>query len=84
MEADTAAVMVGVAGEVLVAHGAASASEIAAALRTAREVALAGLSERVADRLAALRDRTAEAVPGEASAPGGEHGEGSAPGGEHG
>lgn len=59
---DTAAVMVGVAGEVLVAHGAASAGEITAALRTARDVALAGLSERVADRLAALQDRTADAA----------------------
>lgn len=47
-----AAVLLGVAGEVLVAHGSAGESEIAAALRTAGKVAAAGLSTRVAERLA--------------------------------
>lgn len=46
-----AAVLLGVAGEVLVAHGAAGAGEIAAALRTAAEVAAGGLSRRIEERL---------------------------------
>lgn len=49
-----AAVLLGVAAEVLVAHGAADGAEIAAALRTAAAVAEAGLSGNVAARLAAL------------------------------
>lgn len=47
-----AAVLLGVDGEVLVAHGAAGEHEIAAALRTAADVAAAGLSRRIAERLA--------------------------------
>lgn len=46
-----AAVLLGVDGEVLVAHGAAGELEIAAALRTAADVAGAGLSRRIAERL---------------------------------
>jgi phosphate acyltransferase len=42
-----AAVVLGVAGEVLVAHGAAGADEIEAAVRTAADVARAGLADRV-------------------------------------
>lgn len=51
---DRAAVLLGVAGEVLVAHGDAAPDDVAAALRTARRVAAAGLSRRVADRLAVV------------------------------
>jgi phosphate acyltransferase len=47
-----AAVLVGIAGEVLVSHGAAGARQIAAALRTASAVAAGRLSRRIAERLA--------------------------------
>lgn len=47
-----AALLLGVRGEVLVAHGAADAAQIAAALRTAAEVSERGLSRRVAEQLA--------------------------------
>lgn len=47
-----AAVLLGIDGEVLVAHGAAGEHEIAAALRTAGEVAAGNLSRRIAERLA--------------------------------
>lgn len=50
-EGPGAAVLLGVDGEVLVAHGAAGPSEIAAALRTAATVASAGLSRRIEERL---------------------------------
>ncbi|HVL99201.1 MAG TPA: hypothetical protein VM324_07915 [Egibacteraceae bacterium] len=46
-----AAVLLGVRGEVLVAHGAAGEAEFAGGLRTAHAVAGAGLSLRVAQRL---------------------------------
>ncbi|MDP8978046.1 MAG: phosphate acyltransferase, partial [Actinomycetota bacterium] len=46
-----AAVLVGIAGEVLVSHGAAGAGQIAAALRTASTVAAGRLSRRIAERL---------------------------------
>jgi phosphate acyltransferase len=48
-----AAIVLGVAGEVLVAHGAAAAEEIEAAVRTAATVAHAGLSDRIGDVLQA-------------------------------
>jgi phosphate acyltransferase len=51
-----AAALLGVRGDVLVAHGAAREAEIAAALHTAAEVAAAGLSERLAERLAVGED----------------------------
>ena len=47
-----AAVLLGVKGNVLVAHGAAGAAEIAAALRMAERVAADGLAERVATAMA--------------------------------
>lgn len=49
---DTAAVVLGIAGEVLIAHGAADADELARALSSAAAVAEAGLSQRVGERLA--------------------------------
>ena len=48
-----AAVLLGVPGEVLVAHGAARADDVAAAVRTAARVASAGLSRAIAERLLA-------------------------------
>jgi phosphate acyltransferase len=47
-----AAVLLGVAGTVLVAHGASRGAEVAAALRTAADAARADLGERVAEVLA--------------------------------
>lgn len=47
-----AAVLLGVKGNVLVAHGAADAADIVAALRTAERVAADGLAERVAAAMA--------------------------------
>ncbi|MGH8907419.1 MAG: phosphate acyltransferase [Egibacteraceae bacterium] len=58
---DSAAVVLGVAGEVLVAHGAATAEEVAEAVRMAAKAALAGLWGRVAAQLEqqeTLRGRT--------------------------
>lgn len=46
-----AAVVLGINGEVLVAHGAADEHQFVAALRTAEQVAAAGLSQQVAARL---------------------------------
>ena len=48
---DNAAVVLGVAGEVLVTHGAATAHVVAEAVRMAAEAAAAGLSGKVAARL---------------------------------
>jgi len=48
---DSAALLLGIAGEVLVAHGAAGADDVAAALRRAAQVAAAGLAEQVGHRL---------------------------------
>jgi phosphate acyltransferase len=48
-----AAIVLGVAGEVLVAHGAAEAEEIEAAVRTAATVAQAGLADRIGEVLQA-------------------------------
>ena len=59
-----AAVLVGLAGDVLVAHGAADAEEIAAALRTADRVGRAGLAARIAAAFAP--DRTQAAAGGSA------------------
>lgn len=47
-ESSGAAVLLGVAGEVLVAHGASGESDFAAALRTARRVAQSGLARSLA------------------------------------
>ncbi len=58
-----AAVLLGVAGEVLVAHGAAGPDEVAAALHTAAEVASARLSVRIAQRLAASGRSATNYVP---------------------
>lgn len=49
-----AAILLGVDGAVLVAHGAAGEREIAAALRTAAQVAGSGLAQRIEERLADL------------------------------
>ena len=49
---DSAAMVLGVAGEVLVAHGAARAEEVAEAVLMAAEAAAAGLSGKVAAQLA--------------------------------
>jgi glycerol-3-phosphate acyltransferase PlsX len=49
---DRAAVVLGVAGEVLVAHGAAGAGEVAEAVRMAAQAAAAGLSGKMAAQLA--------------------------------
>jgi glycerol-3-phosphate acyltransferase PlsX len=49
---DSAALVLGVAGEVLVAHGAAGAEEVADAVRMAVEASAAGLSGKVASHLA--------------------------------
>lgn len=49
---DSGAMVLGVAGEVLVAHGAAGAEDVAAAVRMAAEAATAGLSGKVAAQLA--------------------------------
>jgi glycerol-3-phosphate acyltransferase PlsX len=52
-----AAVLLGCARPVLVAHGAADAREVAAALRTAAGVVAAGLTERIAEQLVATGTR---------------------------
>ena len=51
-EGDGAALLLGIAGEVLVAHGAANADDVAAALRRGAQVAAAGLAAQVGQRLA--------------------------------
>ena len=51
-ETDAAALLLGIAGEVLVAHGAATAEDIATALRRGAQVASAGLADQVELRLA--------------------------------
>lgn len=63
-EAPGAAALLGVAGEVLVAHGSADAGEFVAALRTARRLADGGLARTLAARLgtaAAGRDEVRQA-----------------------
>lgn len=50
-EHDAAAILLGIKGEVLVAHGAADADAVARALRRAAQVAAAGLAEQVGQRL---------------------------------
>jgi len=56
-EADTVASLLGVNGEVLVAHGAASAGDIAAALRRAQQVAVAGLAQRISGQMSQAQER---------------------------
>ena len=48
---DAAAMLLGVNGEVLVAHGAATADDVARALRRASQVAAAGLAASIARRM---------------------------------
>ena len=50
-EHDAAALLLGIRGEVLVAHGAAGADDIALALRRGAQVGAAGLAEQVGRRL---------------------------------
>jgi phosphate acyltransferase len=52
-EHDSTAILLGVAGEVLVAHGAASADDVQRALQRAAHVAQAELATRVSQRMAA-------------------------------
>jgi phosphate acyltransferase len=49
---DRAAIVLGVAGEVVVAHGAAGAEEVAEAVRMAAEAATVGVSGKIAAQLA--------------------------------
>ena len=51
-EHDPAAILLGIGGEVLVAHGAADAEDVARVLRRAAQVAEAGLAQQVGRRLA--------------------------------
>ena len=62
-DADAAALLLGIAGVVLVAHGAAGADDIAGALRRGAQVAAAGLVEQVGRRLGGTEedDRTGAA-----------------------
>jgi phosphate acyltransferase len=55
---DSTALLLGVAGEVLVAHGAASADDVHRALQRAAHVAQAGLATRVARRMATGEETT--------------------------
>jgi len=64
---DSAAVLLGVAAVVLVAHGAADAAQIAGALRMAQEVASAGLCERIAVELSAGPSAGRAGMGGEAA-----------------
>ena len=57
-ERDTAAVLLGINGEVLVAHGAAGAEDIAQALRRAAQIAEAGLAQQVGLRLSEQAGQT--------------------------
>ena len=50
-EHDSAAILLGINGEVLIAHGAATADDVALALRRGAQVAAAGLAEQVGRRL---------------------------------
>ena len=50
-DTDGAALLLGIAGEVLVAHGAASADDVAGALRRGAQVAGAGLAQQIGHRL---------------------------------
>ena len=50
-EHDAAALLLGISGEVLVAHGAAGAEDVASAVRRGAQVAAAGLAEQVGRRL---------------------------------
>jgi glycerol-3-phosphate acyltransferase PlsX len=58
-ETDATAILLGVAGEVLVAHGDASAHDVAQALARAAEVAQAGLAAQVGQRMAPEEETTA-------------------------
>ena len=58
-DTDTTAILLGVAGEVLVAHGAATADDVQRALQRAAQVAQAGLATRVAERMNTGEETTA-------------------------
>lgn len=58
-DADSTAILLGVAGEVLVAHGAATADDVQRALQRAAQVAQAGLAARVAQRMNPGEETTA-------------------------
>lgn len=58
-DADSTAILLGVAGEVLVAHGAATADDVQRALQRAAQVAQAGLATRVAQRMNPGEETTA-------------------------
>ena len=53
---DTAAVLLGINGEVLVAHGAAGAEDVALALRTGAQIAAGGLAQQVGLRLSEQKE----------------------------
>lgn len=55
-EHDTAAVLLGINGEVLVAHGAAGAADIATALRRGAQIAAGGLAQQVGLRLSEQKE----------------------------
>lgn len=55
-EHDAAAILLGINGEVLIAHGAATADDVAVAVRRGAQVAAAGLAEQVGRRLAPAKE----------------------------
>lgn len=59
-ERDAAAVLLGINGEVLVAHGAAAAVDVAKAVRRAAAIAEAGLAQEVGLRLSNEKDEKEE------------------------
>lgn len=58
-EHDAAAILLGINGEVLVAHGAATADDVAVAVRRGAQVAAAGLAGQVGRRLAPAKETNA-------------------------
>ena len=58
-EHDAAAILLGINGEVLIAHGAATADDVAVAVRRGAQVAAAGLAEQVGRRLAPAKETNA-------------------------
>jgi glycerol-3-phosphate acyltransferase PlsX len=61
-ESDSSALLLGIAGEVLVAHGAASADDVARALRRGAQVAEAGLAKQVGRRMARAQENGPQAA----------------------
>ena len=58
-EHDAAAILLGINGEVLIAHGAATADDVAVAVRRGAQVAAAGLAEQVGRRMAPAKETNA-------------------------